>query len=707
MQVCQLYSTFVIQSIPMKPFLPILFLIPLFCFAQSYPIVKKTPKTYTSFGITYTDEYSAMEKMRTKGVKKWVDEQNDYTDQKIRDIGTQYDIENTIQEYRKSRIHSMPRKKGDYFYTLMKPRGLAASLYYFKSLNSRAELLVDMSRGISETAIIADYEPSEASRYLAYTISGDGSDRRTIRFKDMLRGLPLDDVIKNVKFADLSWNGKKGIFYTRNSNVNMFAQDSTYQIYYHTLGNKQEDDALVFDTTKNKGFLSYYVEQDKLFIFERNAAERTRNIYYSDLASEPFTVKRLFEGEDDDFRLIKYRNGKLYYSSSKFEWGDVRSCPLDNRADEKIIVPQFYGQLLDGTYFYDDYLICKYKTLGKYHFMVYDANATFLKKIDIAPGVDAQPMFYDKQTQKLYLKLQSYTASPQNFSLSLKTGEFEPFYNDYIKPKPTLFPSDHFETKTITYKSRDGKDVPITIIHKKKLRLDGTNPTLLEAYGGFGMVSEPNYSDALVYFLEQGGVYAYAEIRGGGEKGSKWASAGKGINKLNCLNDFIDAAEFLIAQKYTAPQHLGITGASHGGLVVGHAMIFRPDLFKAVVCKMGVLDMCRRVDFGTGARNMAEYDNPATEAGFKNVYGYSPYQHIKEDVNYPAALIVTSEFDDRVPPMHSYKFAARLQNRKAQTNPVYLRTIHNAGHNGSNTTEERIALDAEMYSFLLEQLAKK
>ena len=690
----------------MRLLLLLMLLLPFAALSQDYPTVQKSPKAYTHFGTSYTDEYSAMEDMRSKQVMAWVDAQNDYTSQQIRNIGTHYDIENAINEYRKSRIRGMPQKKGAYFYSLLKPQRYAASLYYLKSLKGKPELLVDMSHGFAETAVIADYEPSEDSRYLAYTISGDGSDRRVIRFKDIKMGLPLGDVIKEVKYASLSWNKQKGVFYSRNNNTNMFAQDSTYQIYYHAIGTKQEQDMLVFDATKSKSSISYYVEEDKLFILERDAAKGTRNIYYADLNKEPFTTTPLFEGEDDDFSLIRYRKGRLYYKSNKFEWGEVRSCSFESRADEKVIVPQFYGQLLADTYFFDDYLICKYKTLGKYHFMVYDADAKFLKKIDIDPGVDAQPLFYDKETQKLYLTLQSYTVGPQNFSLNLETGDFDPFYNSFLKAKPTLFPLDYFETKTITYKSRDGKDVPITIIHKKGLPLDGTNPTLLEAYGGFGAVSEPHYREAMVYFLEQGGVYAYAEIRGGGEKGQNWIKDGRGINKINCLNDFIDAAEFLIAQKYTSPQHLGITGGSHGGLVVGHAMIFRPELFKAVVCKMGVLDMCRRIDFGTGARNMAEYGNLSTEKGFKNVYAYSPYQNIKEDINYPAALIITSENDDRVPPMHSYKFAARLQNRKAQTNPVYLRTIHKAGHTGSNTNEERIALDAEMYSFLLWQLRK-
>lgn len=692
----------------MKSTLLFILLLPMLTLAQGYPIAKKTPKVYTNFGISYTDDYTWLENMGSKEVEKWADEQNEYTDVRLRKMDMVYDIENAVNEYRKARIRNMPRKKGKYFYSLIKPARYATSLYYFKKITAdKAELLVDMSHGYSENAVITDYAPSENSKYLAYTISEDGSDREVMRFKDIDMNLPLGDVLNDVKYSHPSWNGDKGVFYSRNTNANRFAQDSTYQLYYHAIGTKQESDVVVFDGSAHKSPISYSVYEDKLFITERNTQTGKNIVYYASLDSQPFKPVVLYEGEPHNFSLITYHNGRVYYSTNQYDWGEVRSASISDRSDEKLIVPQFYNQLLDDTYFMGGYLICKYKTLGKYHLMVYDAEGGFIKKIDIAPNTDANPLFYDPETQKLYLTLETYTATKQLFQLDIKTGEFDPYYNAYVKPKATLFPLDYFETKTITYKSRDGKDVPITIIHKKGLALNGDNPTLLEAYGGFGDVSSPNCNEALLYFLEQGGVYAYAEIRGGGEKGRKWYAGGTGMNKINGLNDFIDAAEFLIAQKYTSPKRLGIFGASHGGLVVGHAMVFRPDLFKAVVSMMGVLDVCRRMEFGTGARNMAEYGDLSTEDGFKNIFNYSPYQHIQDGVNYPAALIFTSENDDRVPPMHSYKFGARLQNRAAQINPVYIRTIHNAGHGGSNTLDGRITTQAEIFSFLLFELRKE
>jgi prolyl oligopeptidase len=235
--------------------------------------------------------------------------------------------------------------------------------------------------------------------------------------------------------------------------------------------------------------------------------------------------------------------------------------------------------------------------------------------------------------------------------------------------------------------------------------LDGNNPTLLKAYGGFGVVSSPSYDTGLLYFLEKGGVFAYPEIRGGGEKGKKWHTDGKGLTKMNTFNDFIDAAEFLIKEKYTSANKLAITGASQGGLLVGVAMTKRPDLFKVAIPKVGLFDMAKFQNYTTGKYWLDEYGDGEKENEYKNLLDFSPFHNIKEDVNYPTTLIITSENDDRVPPLHSYKFAAKLQNRAAQKNPIYLKTIKQAGHYGNYSTyEKRLNETADFYNFLLYHL---
>ena len=270
-----------------------------------------------------------------------------------------------------------------------------------------------------------------------------------------------------------------------------------------------------------------------------------------------------------------------------------------------------------------------------------------------------------------------------------------------------MFPLDHFITKTIVVKCRDNKDVPVNMVYKKGIVLDGNNPTLLQAYGGFGVVSEPNYDSALLYFLEKGGVFCFAEIRGGGEKGLKWHKDAIGLKKMNSFNDFIDVAEYLIKEKYTSSQKLAISGGSYGGLVVGVAMTQRPDLFKVAIPKVGVFDMLKFDQYTVGKFHLDEFGNPEKKEDFEYLYSYSPYHNIKEDVNYPTTLIITSENDDRVPPFHSYKFAARLQNRTAQKNPIYLMTRGNSGHYGQiSNYNSRAEEKAEFYDFLLYHLNK-
>jgi prolyl oligopeptidase len=291
--------------------------------------------------------------------------------------------------------------------------------------------------------------------------------------------------------------------------------------------------------------------------------------------------------------------------------------------------------------------------------------------------------------------------------LNIENGDERQFSNEYIKPMPTLFPLDYFITKKITYKSRDNKDIPITIIHKKGIVLDGNNPTLLKAYGGFGSVSSPHYDTGLLYFLEKGGVFAFAEIRGGGEKGLKWHKDAMGLKKMNSFNDFIDASEFLIKEKYTSPNKLAITGGSYGGLVVGVAMTQRPDLYKVAVPEMGIFDMPTFSDYSVGKYHIDEFGDAENKIDFENLLSYSPYQNIKETINYPISLIITGENDDRVPPFNSYKFAAALQNRTSQKNPVFLKTLENSGHYGNNATyQNRVNEKAEFYGFILYYLNK-
>lgn len=515
----------------------------------------------------------------------------------------------------------------------------------------------------------------------------------------------LDDFLSKIKFSAISWNQEAGVFYKKNMNVNTFEADSTYQLYYHKIGEPQSSDKLIFDTTESESDFNFFTADDKLLIIEKNKEETERKFFYASLSDENFKLRQFAVNRSSGFHFLTYKKGKIFFSNSNFDWGEISAFDLADEEKEVTIVPQIYNNLLCDSEFYDNFIVTKYRSFAKNYMLIYDYSGKFIRKFEAPLGMDFRINFLDEKTNDLYVSFYSYVISYHNYKLNIDTGKYGPYFNDFVEPKPSLFTFDHFETKIVNYKSRDNKDIPITIVHKRGLPIDGNNPTLLEAYGGFGSVYGPSFDTGLLTFLEKGGVYAYAEIRGGGEKGVKWHNEGRGLKKMNTFNDFIDGAEFLIKEKYTNPKKLAITGSSQGGLLVGVALTKRPDLFKVAIPKFGVFDMAKFSQFTVGKFHYDEYGNPNIEAEFNSLLAYSPYHNIKDDVNYPTTLIITSENDDRVPPLHSYKFAAKLQNRSSQQNPIYLKTLKNAGHYGKIANyKDRVTEEAEFYNFLLYHL---
>jgi prolyl oligopeptidase len=675
-------------------------------YSQSTVDTPKRLSSYSKHGITIEDDYSWLENLKSPETTKWVDDENKITSSHLEEVKSKYDLEKKINEYNSLRSGSLPQKKGKYFYSVYYNKDKTATLYYSQKLEDVPVELLSTSKVFKNTnVILGSYTPSKSSSLLAYNVSLDGSDRTEIRFMDIFKKTNLDDIIADVKFSSASWNLDLGVFYKKNSNVNKIAVDSTNQLYYHKMGTKQSEDKLIFDNSKSGSFFRFYTTRGRLIIIDSNKEENVSNYYQASLSDPDFTLTKFLDNDTKGIKFLDYRDNQIYFSSKEFDWGEIRSFNINNSEEQKVIVPQIYSQLLVSSYFSEDYIFCRYKTIGKNYIRVYDPTGKFIRKFDTPDGFEFKIRYYDEETKSLYVTLNSYVYPTVNYKLNVETGEILQYYNSYIRAKPTIFPLDYFETKSITYKSRDNKDVPITIVHKRGLVLDGNNPTLLTAYGGAGVVSSPNFSAGLLCFLEKGGVYAFAEIRGGGEKGLKWAKDGAGFKKMNSFNDFIDAAEYLIKEKYTSSNKLAITGGSYGGLVVGVAMTKRPELFKVAIPEVGVFDMIKFNQFTVGKYHVNEFGSPENKEEFDNLYSFSPYHNIDEKTNYPITLIITSENDDRVPPLHSFKFAARLQNREAQKNPIYLETFSNAGHSGKTSTyDDYVKNDAQFYDFLLYHL---
>lgn len=671
---------------------------------------KKIPVTLSKFNFSYVDDYAWLENLNDPEVKSWVTQQNEITQPILDEAVKSNNFLFKIKDYNYLSTNGLPSKIGKYFYTSYRlDKDKPSVLHYTEKLNDMPKELVNPYRVYKDKNVfMLNFNPSKNSKILAYKMSVNGSDRHQIRFVDIPNQEYLDDVITDVKFSSLVWKGDEGIFYKRNGNKNFTAKDSTFQLFYHVVGDVQENDKLVFDATKSEGSFSFFSQDDKFFLIETNKEETSKTYYYINQSGDnDFALVPFVTSDELNFDFVKYRNGFVYCKTDKYPWGSLSKFNINNPTEISTVIPQYYNQLLLDCKFFGKYIIAKYKVLGKYHINVFDLNGTFIRKFEAPYGMNFSVRFYDEKKDDLYVVFYSHTISFLNYRLNVTTGESRVYYNDFIRPKPTLFPFDYFDYKTITYKSRDNKDVPITIVHKKGLELNGNNPTLLKAYGGFGSVSYPTYDVGLLHFLDKGGVYAYAEVRGGGDKGDNWHKSGMGQNKMNCFNDFIDAAEFLISEGYTSPNKLAINGGSHGGLLVGVAMTQRPELFKLAIPEVGVFDMFKFEEYTVGRFHVDEFGSVDKEDDFVKIMEYSPLHNIKEDINYPTTLIVTGENDDRVPPIHSYKFAAKLQNRKAQKNPIYLLVNENAGHYGKvSTYNNRVKYDAEFYSFIWEELNK-
>ncbi|AWA29221.1 hypothetical protein HYN48_03475 [Flavobacterium magnum] len=688
----------------MKKIALLCLLFPFSVLKAQLPETRKTPTIITRHGLSYTDDYTWLQQMDSRDTESWVEANNRNTDAAIALARKSYDPISKIKEYDYLSSNPLPVRRGAYFYSRYRTdKNFPAALYYRKTLAGEAIELVDPYKVTKNKNVVLDgYAPSANSVYMAYMLTQNGGDRKEIRFCTFSGSAKVDEVISDVKFSGVSWNRDKGVFYKKNMNRSTFARDSTYQLFYHRVGTEQSADKLVLDTSKNDGTISFHTQDNYLFVNESNPKTGKTNYYYCILDDEEFDLVKYYENEVPGFHFFGYSDGRIYYASGKFDWGDIRSFDPRHPEDDVQVVPQLYQNLLVSLTISDEYLFCKYKTVSKNYIVVYSKTGQFVRKFDAPAGMDFDLRFYVKDTKELFVTFYSTTISFQNFRLNIETGDAGYYYNEYIKPKVLLFPLDHFITRNITYNSRDGVPVPITIVYRKNLTLDGNNPTLLSAYGGFGNVSGPDYDTGLLYFLEKGGVYAFAEVRGGGEKGLGWHRDGKDENKPNSIHDFVDAAEFLIAEKYTSPQKLAITGGSHGGLVVAGAVIERPDLFKVAVPYSGRMDVLSIDEYTSGRFHLEEYGNPNDKADYARMLAYSPYQNIKDDVNYPTMLIVTSENDDRVPPLQSYKFAAKMQNRPAQKNPVYLRTQRNSGHSGKiSTYQDRKEAQADFFGFLL------
>ena len=670
-----------------------------------YPESHKGPVVDDYFGTKVADPYQWLENDTATEVINWVKAQNEVTNNYLAQIPYREQIKSRLTEIWNFPKYSSPFKEGEWYY-FFKNSGLEnqSILYRQKGLKGDPEVFLDPNKLSDDgTASLASFTFSKDHKYCAVGIAQSGSDWNEFFVMDVATKQKTTDVIKWVKFSDATWY-KNGFYYSRYDEPKRgkeFSNQNEYmKIYYHTLGQDQTKDVLVYEDKAHP--LRYFnagITEDERFMFI-NVSEGTsgNEVLIKDLSKQDKSFKLLFKGFENNYSIVDNVGDKILATTdkgaAKYKLIEVDPAKPDEK-NWKTIIPESQD-LLQVVSSWGGKLFANYLKDASTRLYKFNSDGSNKEEIQL-PGIGtASGIGGKKEDTETFYTYTSFTNPGEIYKYDLTTGKSELFRKTEVK-----FNADDFETKQVFYTSKDGTKVPMFIMHKKGLKLDGTNPTLLYGYGGFNISLTPSFSVSRIMFLEQGGVYAIASLRGGGEYGEDWHKAGMLEKKQNVFDDFISAAEFLISEKYTSSAKLAIHGGSNGGLLVGACMTQRPDLFKVAIPAVGVLDMLKYHKFTIGWGWAVEYGSSDKKEQFDYLLKYSPLHNVKAGVNYPATLIMTADHDDRVVPAHSFKFAAELQSKQQKDgNPTLIRIDSKAGHGAGKPTTKLIEDAADMWSFI-------
>ena len=653
------------------------------------------------------DPYRWLEEVNNPDTKEWIEQQNKICNRYLSKVLFQSSAVDKIEQNAHIEFNN-PKKRGDYYFQYMfnSKYGVPA-LYYQKKIDDTPQLLVDpASVSYKDNIVINDYCVSKDSTLLAYQFSRNGSDWNEVKIISLKSRIHKRDHLARLKFSHLSWL-KDGFFYTTYNQDGQFGKTQNQQVFYHKIGNEQIEDTLVFKRKDNPSvYFDYLTTNDERFFVlqEYNTKHGITNIFYVDYQAESIGLKPMITNlKQYNIKIIDSHEGKFIATARK-DSNNLSIMEIDpsNPYQWREISPDYSDAVLLNLIPFKERMVAIYQTNQHPIIVVMEYSGKVIYALEMAMPSTVDGFSGNSWDDEMLYDFSSYTIPHAVYNFNIKTLKKE-----LTKKTNVTYNFDDIEYKEVEYAAKDSVKIPMILVCKKGIKLDGSNPAILKAYGGFGIISHPSFDPGIVYFIEQGGIFAFANIRGGGDKGISWADAGRGRNKQVSFNDFIAAAEYLIDNKYTSKEKLAATGGSNGGLVVAVAAIQRPDLFRAVVPVVAPLDMIRFDQFTVGHWHKSEYGSVTDSLGFKNLLSYSPYHNIRDEVNYPSMLIMTSENDDRVPPFHSYKFVAKLQSRSAQKNPILLRIHQQAGHYGASTRNAIIEEEAELYGFILNELNKK
>lgn len=705
-----------IKIVKMKvKYLIVLFVIPMFfaCnnsksdkmnFEIEYPETKKGEVQDEYFGTIVNDPFRWLEDDNSTQTVEWVKSQNELTFAYLKTIPYRDAMKQRLTKIWDFPKVSAPTKRaGKYFFYQNDGLQNQSVLFYKNTLDGEEiELLDPNSLSDDGTVSLSVVSISDDGKFLGYAISRAGSDWQEIFVRDIETGKDLDDHLKWVKFSGVSWY-KNGFFYSRypepQQGQELSGVNTNAKVYYHEIGTTQDKDVLVYEDPANPeiGFGAGVTDSEKYLIISASVSTSGNALYYKDLTKENSQVKKLIAEFDHDFSVIDEIDDVLYvvtnYDAPKYKVITINLKNPNQRSWKDFIAEQ--EGVLQNVSFIDNKFIATYMIDAHSVIKIYDANGEYLYDLDNQSIGTISGFNGDRNDSFTFYTVTSFTEPATIYKYDIENNRSEVYYTTKLGVR-----SEDYVTKQIFYRSTDGTKIPMFIVHKDGIALDGNNPTLLYGYGGFNISLTPYFSISRLLWLEQGGVVAIANIRGGGEYGEDWHKAGTLMNKQNVFDDFIAAAEYLIDQKYTSSKRLAIQGGSNGGLLVGAVTNQRPDLFAVALPAVGVMDMLRYHEFTIGRYWATDYGTSAdSKEMFEYLYAYSPLHNIKPDVEYPAVLVTTADHDDRVVPAHSFKYIATLQDKYKGENPVLIRIETQAGHGGGKPTDKMIDEIVDQYAF--------
>ncbi|MEO0505388.1 MAG: prolyl oligopeptidase family serine peptidase [Bacteroidota bacterium] len=673
--------------------------------AVNYPTTKKVDTVDNYFGTDVKDPYRWLEDDRSTETEAWVKSQNQVTFGYLEKIPFREALKNRLEKLWNYEKLGSPFKEGEYTY-YYKNDGLQDQyVVYRQKEGEEAEVFLDPNTFSEDgTTSLMGLSFTKDGSKAAYLISEGGSDWRKGIVIDTKTMEVVEDTLVDIKFSGISWKGNDGFYYSsydKPDGSELSAKTDQHKLYYHKLGTSQSEDEVIFGATdaEKHRYVGGYTSEDEQYLYITASVSTSGNkLFIKDLSKADNPLLTILNDTDSDTYVIDNVGSKQFLVTNreapnkKIVSVDASDPKAENWVD---VIPETEHVLTSGTgggYIFAEYMVDAISQVKQY-----DYDGKLIRDVEL-PGVGSASGFGGKNDEKeFYFYFTNYNTPGSSYKFNVENGKYE----QYWAPEIDFNPEDYVSNQ-VFYTSKDGTKVPMIITHKKGVELNGKNPTILYGYGGFNVSLTPSFSISNAVWMEQGGIYAVPNLRGGGEYGKKWHVAGTKQQKQNVFDDFIAAAEYLIENNYTSKEYLAIRGGSNGGLLVGATMTQRPDLMQVALPAVGVLDMLRYHTFTAGAGWAYDYGTAEeTEEMFQYLKGYSPVHNVEAGVSYPATLVTTGDHDDRVVPAHSFKFAAELQEKQAGTNPTLIRIETNAGHGAGTPVSKTIEQYADIFGFTL------